>query len=128
MDPITIIVTALALGAAAGLKPTAERAIKDAYGGLKALVLRKYGKQGDTPKAVEAIETKPDSEPRKGVLKEELAAAGADRDQELVDKATELLKLLEDRSPGMTGGLVDQINAAGGKVVVVGINYGPITM
>ena len=38
MDPITIIVTALALGAAAGLKPTAEQAVKVAYAGLKKLI------------------------------------------------------------------------------------------
>jgi hypothetical protein len=38
MDPITIIVTALALGAAAGLKPTAEQAVQDAYAGVKRLI------------------------------------------------------------------------------------------
>ena len=37
MDPVTIIVTALALGAAAGLKPVAEQAVKDAYAGIKTL-------------------------------------------------------------------------------------------
>ena len=47
MDPtITIIVTALVAGAAAGLKPTAEKAIKDAYAGIKALIQRKYGDVG----------------------------------------------------------------------------------
>jgi hypothetical protein len=47
----------------------------------------------------------------------------------VVDRATEMLKLLESKSPGATGGLVGQINAAGGKVVVFnGPNYGPITM
>jgi hypothetical protein len=34
MDPISIIVSALASGAAAGLKPTAEKAIKEAYASL----------------------------------------------------------------------------------------------
>ena len=42
MDPISIIITALALGAAAGLKPTAEIAIKDAYAGLKKIIQDKY--------------------------------------------------------------------------------------
>jgi hypothetical protein len=31
MDPVTIIVGALVAGAAAGLKPTVEQAVKDAY-------------------------------------------------------------------------------------------------
>ena len=43
MDPITIILTALVVGAAAGLKPTAEKAVKDAYAGIKSLIKRKYG-------------------------------------------------------------------------------------
>jgi hypothetical protein len=42
MDPVTLIVAALAAGAAAGLKPTAEQAVKDAYAGVKAFILNKY--------------------------------------------------------------------------------------
>ena len=38
MDPITLIVTALAAGAAAGMRDTASSVVKDAYTGLKALV------------------------------------------------------------------------------------------
>ena len=41
MDPVTLIVTALVAGAAAGMKDTASSAIKDAYNGLKGLVGRK---------------------------------------------------------------------------------------
>ena len=42
MDPGTLIVTALALGAAAGLKATAEQAVKDTYSGLKRLIIDHY--------------------------------------------------------------------------------------
>ena len=38
MDPITLIVTALAAGAALGVQDTASAMVKDAYAGLKALV------------------------------------------------------------------------------------------
>src|ERR1700722_6846176 len=41
MDPVTLIVAALVAGAAAGLKDTASSAIKDAYNGLRGLVLRR---------------------------------------------------------------------------------------
>jgi hypothetical protein len=110
------------------LKATLEASVKDAYAGLKGLVLRKLGKQGDVAGAVESVEKKPESAGHKQVLQEELTAAGAGRDQEVVDTATELLKLLEGNSPGITGGLVGQINAAGGKVLVVGTNAGTINM
>jgi hypothetical protein len=128
MDPITVIVTALSTGATVALTSTAEQAIKDAYAGLKGLLLRKFGKQGDTEKAVEDVERKPDSNGRKETLKEELTTAGAARDAELVGKATELLELLEKKSPGISGGLVGQIRADGGQVFVAQTNYGAVDM
>jgi hypothetical protein len=129
MDPVTVIVSALSLGAAAGLEPTVATAVKDGYAGLKALVLRKFGTKGDAADALAKVETKPDSAGRKTTLQEELTAAGADRDQEVVDRAAELLKLLESEAPGVTGGLVGQINAAGGKVLVLsGGNQGIINI
>jgi hypothetical protein len=36
MDPISIIITAIVLGQAAGLKPVAEQAIIDSYADIKA--------------------------------------------------------------------------------------------
>ena len=44
MEPVTtLIASAIAMGAASGLKPTVEQAIKDAYEGLKNLIKSKYG-------------------------------------------------------------------------------------
>jgi hypothetical protein len=120
MDPLQVITAAVASGAAAAAQTTAAEAIKDSYAALKSLVLEKFGKKGDAAEAVKGVETKPTSKPRQEVLREELESAGAGKDQEVVDKATELLKLLESHTPGATGGLVGQINAAGGKVVVIG--------
>jgi hypothetical protein len=42
MDPVTLIVTALAAGAVLGLKDAASAAVKDAYAGLKALVKKRF--------------------------------------------------------------------------------------
>ena len=42
MDPITLIVTALAAGAALGVSDTASSAVKDAYAELKALVKKRF--------------------------------------------------------------------------------------
>ncbi len=94
MDPITIIVTALAAGAAAGLKPTAEQAIKDAYAGVKALIQRKYGTL-----SVEALEQKPDSKTKRASVAEDLTDVGAGNDNELLDQAKALLDAIKVHDP-----------------------------
>ena len=43
MDPITLIVTALAAGAALGAQDTVSAMVKDAYAGLKVLVRKRLG-------------------------------------------------------------------------------------
>jgi len=43
MDSITLIVTALAAGAALGVTDTASAIVKDAYAGLKALLRKRLG-------------------------------------------------------------------------------------
>jgi hypothetical protein len=128
MVPVSVIVSAIALGAGKGLNSMVEAAIRDAYSGFKGLILRKFGKRDQTVKSIQEVEKDPESVEHKETLKAELTRVGADRDQEVLNKATELLKLLEDRSPGATGGLVGEIDADGGKVLVIGTHHGPITM
>lgn len=94
MDPITMIVLALAAGAAAGLKPSAEQAIKDAYAGVKALIQRKYAKVD-----LASLERKPESEAKRESVREDLDDAGAGKDQELLDKVNALLETLEKQAP-----------------------------
>lgn len=86
MDPIPIIVAALTSGALAGLKPTAEQAVKDAYSGLKALILRKYGSV-----SLDHLERMPDSKIKRDSVAEDLKAAGASNDMELLDQAKALI-------------------------------------
>jgi hypothetical protein len=62
MEPITAIVTALALGAAAALKPVAEQTIKDSYAAPKALITRKYAQVH-----LDQLEANPSSKSRRGV-------------------------------------------------------------
>ena len=95
MDPtIGLIVTAIATGAAAALKPTAEQAIKDAYAALKGLVQRKYGKVDVTP-----LEEKPGSAAKRDSLAEDLVGAGANADEELRQHAERLIELIEKSAP-----------------------------
>jgi hypothetical protein len=103
MDPITVIVSAVVAGAAASAKDAVAQAVKDGYAGLRALIVRKFGQKADVGDAVEGVERKPNSEARKAVLKEELEAAGAGQDADVVQQAQKLLELLKEQ--GMTAGV-----------------------
>jgi hypothetical protein len=98
MEPITLIVTALVAGIAAAAKPVAEEAVKDAYHGLKALIVRKFGDKGDVVLAVDQVEKKPDSSGRQETLAEELAGAGVGQDAEVLQAAQKLLALLQPQT------------------------------
>ena len=95
MDPITIIVSALVAGAAAGATSIAEDAIKEAYAGLKELVLRNFGGQRAVAQAVELVEKDPEAAGRQEFLKGELEATDAATDTEILQVAQELLALLQ---------------------------------
>lgn len=94
IDPVTLIVTALALGAAAGVKDTASQTIKDAYSGVKTLILRRYGDIG-----LDALEKKPESQAKRDSVAEDLADIGAGKDKELLIQAKALAQLVKQYAP-----------------------------
>lgn len=94
MDPVSVVVTALAAGATAGLKPAAEQAVKDAYAGLKALIQRKWQQV-----SVGQLEANPASEARQAVVKEDLAQAEAGKDRELLAMADKVLEAVARHAP-----------------------------
>lgn len=95
MDPISLIISAIVLGATAGLTATAETAIKDAYSGLKTALIQKFGPKADVANALTQLENKPASTNRQGMLKEELANTDAAQDQAILAQAKALLDLLK---------------------------------
>lgn len=103
MDPVTLIVSAVALGAAAGAKDVVPQAIKDAYAGFKGLLVRKFGSAASVEDAVKQVEDKPESEGRKVVLQEEIEAAKPAIDAELIAKAEALLKQLQEAGQAPAG-------------------------
>lgn len=90
MDPITIISTALISGAAAGLKPTAEKAVKDAYIALKAYLASKWRNFDIT--ATESLENKPAEEK----LKDKMQELNMQNDSSLVRLSSELISLIKE--------------------------------
>jgi len=92
MDPVTTaILAALAAGANNAAGDVAKKAIVDGYDGLKTLLKRKFGYDSSITKAVEDLESKPDSAARKGVLAEEMTEAKAATDPEMLAAAQALL-------------------------------------
>jgi len=94
MDPVSVVVTALVAGAAAGLKPAAEQAVKDAYAGLKTLIQRKWQQV-----SVGQLEANPTSVARQAVVKEDLAQANAADDRDLLTAADKVLDAVAQHAP-----------------------------
>ena len=92
MDPITLIVTALAAGAALGAQDTVSAMVKDAYAGLKALVKKRLG--GRPGGELVLAEHARAPETWQAPLMAELAESGADSDRDLIAAAQALLDLV----------------------------------
>jgi hypothetical protein len=119
MDPITVILSALAV---AGGK-VGGQAIQDGYNALKSLILSRFGH--DQPRLEDRIDDYvDDQEIFQKPAEKALRDAGIGADQEVVDRAVALLRQAEAARPGVTGGLVGQINAKG--VVVAGTIVGDV--
>ena len=94
MDPVTLIVTALAAGAASALQDGVSAAVKDAYARLKALVTKQFA---DRPKA-ELVLAEHEAAPQtwEAPLAAELSAVGAEGDADLVAAAQVLMNLVDE--------------------------------
>ena len=94
MDPVTLIVTALAAGAASALQDGVSAAVKDAYARLKALVTKQFA---DRPKA-ELVLAEHEAAPQtwEAPLAAELSAVGAEGDTNLVAAAQALMNLVDE--------------------------------
>ena len=94
MDPVTLIVTALAAGAASALQDGVSAAVKDAYARLKTLVTKQFA---DRPEA-ELVLAEHEAAPQtwEAPLAAELSAVGAEGDADLVAAAQALMNLVDE--------------------------------
>lgn len=127
MEPVTLVLTALATAAAqgviAGATEAGKKTIVDAYSALKKALLERAkaaGKEDDVKDAVAGVEKKPESEGRQTTLKEELEAVKLD--DELVELARKLLELADPDGSQQSGGVhVGNIsNVSGGEINIAG--------
>jgi hypothetical protein len=116
MTGLELVLAALAAGASAGVTDTASSAIRDAYAGLRESVRLRLARRGESALGVLTA-----SEAEPGVweagLGEELAAAGVDRDEEIIAAARALLEQLVTEEQESGGRSVD---ARGAKGVQIG--------
>ena len=94
MDSVTLIVTALATGAALGLRDTASAAVKDTYRSLRGLVKKRLAGQRDGELVLARYEEAPEAWERP--LAAELTAAGAADDADLIVVAQTLMSLIDE--------------------------------
>jgi hypothetical protein len=115
MDPISMIVGALAAGATSGLRDTATGAVKDAYEGLRDLVKRRLAGRGVAETALAEHEKAP--QVWAAPLSVELAAVGADTDAQII-AAAQLVMALMDEASSRSG--MYRVDLAGAQGVQVG--------
>ncbi len=96
MEPVSLIVTALAAGAAAAAKPVATDALRAAYDALKRILQDRYDAARES---VEHLEKAPDKEARQDGVGQELTALGATTDAELVTSARDLMDAIVSDDP-----------------------------
>jgi hypothetical protein len=117
VDPVTLVVAAVALGASDGARDTAKQAIGDAYAAVKAWITERYG---SVSAEVEDLEREPWEDLRRALLAKRLNQAGARDDAELVRLAHALLEAVEDQAPELPAavGVVIRRASAGGDIAV----------
>lgn len=111
MDPISLAIVA---AVTAGVAKVGEQAIADAYAGLKELLKRKFGAESKVVKAAEEVEANPQSKNRPGTLSEEVVAAKADQDPEILKAAEALLSKLKETPGGQT--IINQTVPGNGNI------------
>jgi hypothetical protein len=115
MDPLSLVMSALAAGASAALKDTAGQAVTEAYAGLKELLKRKLG---DRPLAGEVIEKHEEApEVWDKPVEKELGESGVAEDEEVLRAAQQVLVAADPE--GAQAGKYN-VSISGGKGIVVG--------
>jgi hypothetical protein len=96
MDPISLIVGALAAGAATGLKDTAADGLKDAYVGLRELVRRRFAGRPEAEMVLAKHAEAP--EVWRAPLAAELETTRAGADETIITAAQKVMSIANEAS------------------------------
>jgi len=97
MDPVSLaLITAVGAGVTSSMTDVTKATLVSAYTALKNRLLTKFESHADLAHAVAKLEAAPDSQARQGIVLEEVTAAHADQDAELLQLAQALLGKLRD--------------------------------
>lgn len=115
MDPITTAIAA----ASALASDMVSSAVKDAYAGLKSLIIRKFGSTSAVAKSVNDLEANPNSKGQAMVVSEHVAETKADTDAEIMKAVRTLVEALKNDKTSISHVHV-QAAMSGGVAGVVG--------
>jgi hypothetical protein len=93
MDPVSVVVGALAAGALTGVSETATSTVRDAYSELKSLVSAQLGRRRRSTSALERFEADPEA--GEAALRAALRRVGADTDDAVLAAAQRVMWLLD---------------------------------
>jgi hypothetical protein len=94
MEPITLILGALAAGALVGVRDSAAGTVKDAYASLRRLVAARFAGRPAAELALAEHAADPDT--WQAPLKKALAETGADTDPAVINAARQLMELVDE--------------------------------
>jgi hypothetical protein len=122
MDPITLIVAALAAGASAGLGDAASQAIKDAYAGLKGLIKRRFAGNAKAEETLADHEADPETYEKP--LEKQLMESGVAEDRSVIEAAQKLMALVDPQGSAAGQYNVGSISADRGGIAAAHIEGG----
>jgi len=114
VDPVTLILAALAAGAATGVGDAATQSIKDGYAALKALIRRRFAGNNRAEAALSDHEADPETYEKP--LAKQLKETGADQDGEVLAAAEAVVKAAEQAGVKTKY----HVTVTGGKVGIIG--------
>jgi hypothetical protein len=114
MEPITTAILAAVQTLASS--DVAKTGVKDAYEGLKAVILRKWGDSAPISKAITAIEEDPKSKAQAAVLDEKVGAVKATEDADVLQALHQLVAQMKTHGIGGEAVATINFNMSGGVV------------